>query len=66
MGNHCANSGVMQGGDTLYIDGDESEVGASEAIFTNLERAALPVVAVELLDGIASIIRRFEGNNKSD
>lgn len=32
-------------------------------VFTDLEHAALPFVAVELLDGIARIVRGFEGDN---
>jgi hypothetical protein len=36
---------------------------AGKAILTDLEHAALPIVAVELLDGGASIVRRLEDNN---
>jgi hypothetical protein len=34
-----------------------------EAVLTNLEHAALPVVAVELLDGVAGIVGRLENHN---
>lgn len=37
--------------------------GTSKAILTDLEHAALPIIAVELLDGVASIIRRLENND---
>lgn len=41
----------------------ESGSGPCEAILTHLKWAALPVVAIELLDGIASIVWRLKGNN---
>ena len=31
MGNSCANGGLMQGGDTLYIDGDDPTNGGAQA-----------------------------------
>ena len=34
-----------------------------EAILANLEHAALPVIAVELLDGVACVVRRLENHN---
>ena len=37
--------------------------GTGKAILTDLEHAALPIIAVELLDGVASIIRRLENND---
>lgn len=36
---------------------------ASEAVLANLKWAALPVVPVELLDGVARIVWRLKGNN---
>jgi hypothetical protein len=35
----------------------------SKAILTNFKGTTLPVIAIELLNGIASIVRRFESNN---
>lgn len=40
-----------------------SHSGVGEAVHTNLEDTALPIVAVELLDRIAGIIGGFEDNN---
>lgn len=36
---------------------------AGEAILTDLEHAALPIVAVELLDGVASVLGGLENDN---
>lgn len=37
--------------------------GTCKPILTHLEVPALPLVAVELLDSIASVVRRLEGDN---
>jgi hypothetical protein len=34
-----------------------------EAILTNIQQAALPIVTIELLNSVASVIWRLEGNN---
>ena len=36
---------------------------SGEAILTDLERASLPIVAVELGDGVACVFRSLEGND---
>lgn len=41
----------------------KAHVGVGETVGSDLEDAALPVVTVELLDGVASVIRSFEDNN---
>ena len=42
---------------------ESSAAGAGKSIFTNLEHAALPVVAVELLDCVTGVIRTLENDN---
>lgn len=41
----------------------KAHVGVGEAVGTNLEGATLPVVTIELLDGVASIVGSFEDND---
>lgn len=41
----------------------KAHVGVGEAVGTDLEDATLPVVAIELLDGVASVVGGFEDNN---
>lgn len=43
----------------------ESTCSIGISVFSNLESSALPVVAVELLDRISSIVRAFESDDTS-
>jgi len=37
--------------------------GTGETVLANFELASIPVVAVEVVDGVTCIVRAFEGNN---
>jgi hypothetical protein len=42
---------------------ESSWAGTGKTIFTNLKLAALPVVAIKLLDSVSSIIRRLKSDD---
>lgn len=58
-----ASEGSAAAGETAAAVATRAHARAGEAIFTDLKHAALPVIAVELLNGVAGVFRSLKNHN---